>query len=203
MSAAHRILKSLHNRAAIAGRLGRGALLRLVRAGTLSSGRGLSVGPGVDLQIYGELQLGRNVTLSPGCFLSVGPNASLRLGDDVFVGRHTVIVAATSISIGLGTDIAEHCSIRDSDHAVLSEDRASGLSAASPVVIGRRCWIGAGVRILRGVVLGDGVTVGANAVVRESFGPDKLIAGIPARLIRDLRSKESASGNAARVGGSS
>jgi len=52
------------------------------------------------------------------------------------------------------------------------------------VKIGNHCWIGAGAIILKNVELGDGCVVGAGAVVTKSFPNGSVIAGVPARLIR-------------------
>ncbi len=46
--------------------------------------------------------------------------------------------------------------------------------------------IGGNVTILPGVVLGDNITVGANSVVTKSFEGNQVIAGVPAKVIRQL-----------------
>lgn len=55
---------------------------------------------------------------------------------------------------------------------------------ASPVTIGRGCWIGEKVSIMPGVVLGNKCVVGANSVVTKSFPDYCIIGGIPARIIK-------------------
>ena len=54
------------------------------------------------------------------------------------------------------------------------------------VTIGDNCWIGGGVTILPGVTLGDNVVVGAASVVTKSFPSNVVIAGNPAKVIREL-----------------
>jgi acetyltransferase-like isoleucine patch superfamily enzyme len=47
-------------------------------------------------------------------------------------------------------------------------------------------WIGAHVTILDGVRIGDGAIVGAHSLVRENVPPRTVVAGTPARIIREL-----------------
>jgi len=164
--------------------------MRATHANAWSVGSGFDVGTNVRIGLYGRMRIGKNVKLSDGCNLVVGPGAELHLGDDVFVGRNTVIAAGVSIRIGNGTDIAEHCTIRDADHALDPAERREGKATFSPISIGARSWLGAGVRVLKGSQLGEGVVVGANAVVRGSFESHSVVAGVPARIIRKLQGGE-------------
>jgi serine O-acetyltransferase len=50
--------------------------------------------------------------------------------------------------------------------------------------IGDDAFIGPGAAIFGDVELGDRVQVGANSVVTSSFGSDVVIAGAPARVVR-------------------
>lgn len=52
-----------------------------------------------------------------------------------------------------------------------------------PVIIGKKCWLGANVVILPGVTLGDNVIVAAGAVVTKSFPCDVILGGVPAKII--------------------
>jgi len=55
---------------------------------------------------------------------------------------------------------------------------------ASPIHIGKRCWIGANAVILPGVELGDDVIVAAGAVVNKSFPANSIVGGVPAKLLK-------------------
>jgi acetyltransferase-like isoleucine patch superfamily enzyme len=61
----------------------------------------------------------------------------------------------------------------------------------APIIIGRFCWMGMGAVILPGVSLGDFTIVGAGAIVTVSFPEGHcVIAGNPARVIKQLNRKE-------------
>lgn len=51
-------------------------------------------------------------------------------------------------------------------------------------VIGNDCWIGRDVVIMSGVKIGNGVIIGARALVTSDTPPFAIYAGIPAKLIR-------------------
>lgn len=51
-------------------------------------------------------------------------------------------------------------------------------------VIGDNVYVGTGAKLLGDIVIGNNVTIGANAVVLQSFPDKAVIAGVPARLIK-------------------
>ena len=65
----------------------------------------------------------------------------------------------------------------------------SGLTKGKPVTIGNRCFLGCNVVVMPGVQLGDNCVVGANSVVTKSFEAGSVIAGAPAKLLRNLAPK--------------
>lgn len=66
---------------------------------------------------------------------------------------------------------------------------ASAESSSEVPQIGNNCYIGPGAKIFGGIVIGDNVRVGANAVVNMSFHDGNCtIAGVPARKISDKTS---------------
>lgn len=92
--------------------------------------------------------------------------------------------ACEGIKIGAGTIWSFNVSMVSLDHDFNDYSKPT---SKGPILIGRRCWIGAGAVILSGVTLGDRTIVGANSVVNCSF-PDGnvIIAGVPAKIIRNI-----------------
>jgi acetyltransferase-like isoleucine patch superfamily enzyme len=97
-------------------------------------------------------------------------------------GAYIAVFDETTLHIGSGTIWAYNVCIQTADHV---PGRLSNYKKAS-VKIGRNCWLGNGVVITAGVELGDHVVVGANSVVTKSFPSNVVIAGVPAKVIRQI-----------------
>lgn len=154
-----------------------------------------------------KLKIGDNVTIKSS-FLSnlVGlysrtiiitraPGAEIVIGNNVGISGAT-IYARKGIYIGENTCIGGNSKILDNDfHPINQRDRilmlkdihggeARDLIPASPINIGKNCFIGCNSIILKGTQLGDGCVVGAGAVVSGKFVDNCVIAGNPAKIIK-------------------
>ena len=119
---------------------------------------------------------------------SAGPlDGKIVIGDHVYIGYFCMICAMNRVEIGDGCVFSDRVYIADQSHGLDPDGppiMRQPLNSKGPVIIGRRCFLGVGVCILPGVTLGDHCIVGANAVVTKSFPAYSLIAGNPARLIK-------------------
>ena len=80
------------------------------------------------------------------------------------------------------------CTIVDTDHHSVEVDRrGSGADVASrPIVIGRNVWVAGAAAVLKGVTIGDDSVVGYGAVVTTDVPAGVVVAGNPARVVRNL-----------------
>ena len=60
-----------------------------------------------------------------------------------------------------------------------------GYCNAKPVRIGNHVWIGENSMVLKGVAIGDGAVVAASSVVTRDVPPRCLVAGAPAKVVRE------------------
>jgi acetyltransferase-like isoleucine patch superfamily enzyme len=133
------------------------------------------------VQLGGRCSVQGLFRLFTGSTVIVGSNARLRLGSG-YINNDVTISCFSDISIGHDAAIGPDVFIRDSDsHAIVGSSRPSTL----PIVIGDHVWIGARALILKGVSIGDGAIVAAGSVVTRDVAPGTLVAGSPARYIRD------------------
>jgi acetyltransferase-like isoleucine patch superfamily enzyme len=140
------------------------------------------------------LMLGNgSVQVGPKCVIdrdvTVECRGSLIVGSRSVVGHHVTIGVRESVRIGSDCLIAEMVSIRDHDHGFLDTSRPMWQQAAltAPIVIEDDVWIGSKATITRGVRIGQGAIVGANAVVVHDVPAGAIVGGIPARIIREQR----------------
>lgn len=155
------------------------------------------------------LNIGENVTIkssfmsnlvglySRTIIVTRSKDAKILIGSNVGISGAT-IYSRKEITIGDNTAIGGNTKILDNDfHPIEAETRlkllndvhggdADDLIPAKPIHIGKNCFIGCNSIILKGTELGDGCVVGAGAVVCGKFPPNSVIAGNPAKIIREL-----------------
>ena len=122
-----------------------------------------------------------SVALFPPFYSEFGKN--LTLGRGVFINIGCRFQDTGGITIGDGTLIGHGSTLTTLNHSVDPDKRADMTPA--PIVIGRKVWLGASVTVVPGVTIGDGAIVGAGAVVTRDVPPNAIVAGVPARIIRE------------------
>lgn len=110
-------------------------------------------------------------------------NAVLELGAS-YINSGSQIRCMESIKIGNGCAIARNVMIMDFDaHPITYADGTTNC-ITKPIVIEDNVWIGVGSIILKGVTIGKGAIVGAGSVVTKDVPSNSIVAGNPARVIK-------------------
>ena len=137
---------------------------------------------------YGRLVLGRFVHLGVDTALRCH-EGTLSLGDKSVLARDVSINCYLDVEIGDCALIADNVYISDFDHkfADLRVPIKDQGIAKSRVRIDRDVWLGTKVTVSRGVHIGEGAVVGANAVVTRDLPAFSVAVGVPARVIKDRR----------------
>lgn len=119
-----------------------------------------------------------------GATIQIFKNATLSLGKG-FINSNSVIACAKEITIGDGATIARGVYIYDCDFHSIVDNEDNILNNSSPINIGKHVWIGVNATILKGVNIGEGAIIGAGAVVNENVPPYCIVAGNPAKIVRE------------------
>jgi len=112
------------------------------------------------------------------------PGGHLEIGDNVFINYGSSLVASNHVKIGNDALIGTHVMVMDCDfHNV--EDK-SWDTTGSPIVIEDRAWLGNRSIILKGVTIGHDAVVAAGSVVTRDVPPRTVVAGVPAKVVREF-----------------
>lgn len=126
--------------------------------------------------------------LSQICIIVAKNGGKIEINEGVCMSGCT-LYAMDSITIGRNTDIGSGCKIIDNDFHPLPYSQRHPKEQLDkvnkrPIKIGEGCFIGANSIILKGTTLGNNVVVGAGSVVSGTFPDNVIIAGNPAKVIK-------------------
>lgn len=123
-------------------------------------------------------EYGVNIHVGKGCFVNFNCTfldvAPINLGDNVWLGANVTLATP--------------------NHPFIAEERLPSdypdghhdLEYASPITIKDNCWICSSATICGGVTIGENSIVAAGAVVNRDVPPNSIVAGVPAKVIRQI-----------------
>jgi len=106
-------------------------------------------------------------------------------GRDCFVNFGCTFLALGGITIEDDVFIGPHCVLATEYHPENPETRHSLLT--KPIVVKRNAWLGANVTVLAGVTIGENAIVAAGSVVTKDVPDNMVVAGSPAKVIREIK----------------
>lgn len=161
-----------------------------------------------------DIYLGQNCKIDPYCFLKrEGPNGKLQIGNDVTIKRYSHISAkGLTIEIKENSYIGYNNWIGGRGNINIDQNFISGMNVViissnhdyyninvpyhkgeeikGDITIGKNVWIGANSVVLPGVSIGDNSVVSAGSIVAHNFPANVLIAGNPAKEIKNIKRKQ-------------
>ena len=144
---------------------------------------GITIGEGTFVMHHAELHVYNFRDL---------PHAGIRIGKDSLIGEFNVIRGQGGVTIGDRVYTSPLVQIAAVDHVFDDPARPfveQGITAQG-ITIEDDVWIGGGAIITDGVKVGQGSVVAAGAVVTSDVPPHVVVAGVPARVIRQIGEKK-------------
>ena len=134
---------------------------------------------------------------NPLCWIAGSP----AIGEGTWIGAFTLIDGLGGLKIGKGCNISSGAQIlsHSTVRRCVSERRHADIDR-SPTEIGDFVFVGANAVVQMGARIGDHSVIGAGAVVLEDsvIPPYSLVAGVPARVVRDIRGEVESWGRESR-----
>jgi acetyltransferase-like isoleucine patch superfamily enzyme len=139
------------------------------------------------------IEIGERTIVMHGAVLHVYnfrgiPRSGIFIGDDSLIGEYTVIRGQGGVVLGDRVYTSPFTQILAVNHVFDDPSRPfvdQGITAQG-IVIEDDVWLGAGAIVTDGVRIGRGAVVAAGAVVAEDVPAHTVVAGVPARVVREI-----------------
>ena len=148
----------------------------------VSVGKSLKLGINNHFIVYPKIKnfiLGDHVSLRNYIHIIVQNGAILEIGNNVFLNNQCSITCLDKISIGENTLFGENVKLYDHNHSYQRNENNLKIShsefTTAPISIGKNCWVGSNVVVLKGVEIGDNCIIGAGCVIHKNIPANSTI----------------------------
>ena len=114
-------------------------------------------------------------------------SGKLILHDGVFVNNSCSFNCMERIEVGNGTMMGEGVRFYDHDHVYTAEKIEKWQWSTAPIRVGRDCWIGSNVTILKGVTIGDNTIIGAGCLIRNDIPANSVVYNDGNLVVKERR----------------
>lgn len=124
-----------------------------------------------------RLKIGKRTTFRRFFNIYLGESGTIQIGQRCFFNHGCSINALSDIRIGDDCIFGENVKIYDHNHRFASNTdkvKEQGFSV-KPVTIGKECWIGSNVVLLKGASIGNNCVVGAGCIISEEIPDNTLV----------------------------
>lgn len=123
--------------------------------------------------------------IAKGTSIILYRNGILEVGDDFKANQNLMILCNKGIILEDSVLCGWNVTIRDHDgHDILDENNKV-INKDSQVIIRENVWLGSYVSVYKGVEIGSGTVVGGNSIVTKNTGDNRVVAGVPGRVLRE------------------
>ncbi|UUX33690.1 sugar O-acetyltransferase [Fundicoccus culcitae] len=134
--------------------------------------------------------VGEGCWIETPIYFDYGSNT--KIGKNFYANHGCTLLDVAPITIGDNVMFAPNVSLYTAGHPIDSAVRQSGLEFGKAITIGNGCWIGGGAIINPGITVGDNAIVASGAVVTKDVPENVIVAGNPARVLREINADDKA-----------
>lgn len=115
---------------------------------------------------------------------------NIEIGENFYSNHNLTILDCNKVKFGDNIFIGPNCSFYCALHPLDMKTRNKGLEYAKPITVGNNVWLGGNVVVLAGVTIGNGAVIGAGSVVTKDVPDNVVVAGNPAKIIKEIKQDE-------------
>lgn len=137
----------------------------------------------------GAFQIGKETTFRKNFSLYLERGAKIEIGRDCFFNNGCSLNVLKKIKIGDGCIFGENVKIYDHNHRFADSDKKikeQGYSV-SELNIGKHCWFGSNVVILKGANIGDNCVIGAGCIISGKIESNTLVKPKQDYIMEEIR----------------
>lgn len=126
-----------------------------------------------------KISFGKNINLRNYIHFIVQENAELYIGNNVFMNNFCSVNCLESITIEENTLFGENVKLYDHNHDYQRNNKTLKVEHSkfktAPIKIGRNCWLGSNVTVLKGVTIGDNCIIGAGCTIAKDVPANSTV----------------------------
>ena len=177
-------------------------------------GKNVMFGTNIVLRHPKKISIGDNTVIDDNCVLDAKGegNNGIFIGRNVFIGRNSILYCQNGdIYIDDHTNIGSNCQIFSAKFVKIGKKVLVGAYSyfvggghkfdninipmidqgreAKGIILKDDVWVGAGVKVLDGLIVNESSILGTGAVVTKDVPMYSIVGGIPAKVIKDRRER--------------
>lgn len=176
------------------------------------TGKNLIIGRSVVIRHPKKITIGDNVTIDDYCFIDARGSGEdgIVLEDEIIINRNSSLYAkGGGIRLGRRTSLGSYSHITSLEKVELGDSVLTGggcyfssgtysfentdlavmdqtIYSKGPIIVGKNCYFGAKSTVVGGLTIGSNAIIGAGSVVLKDIPSKVVVAGVPAKIIKEL-----------------
>lgn len=137
-----------------------------------------------------KISLSERISSDGRLTVIVGNDADLEIGKYVYFNERAMISCQKKIEIGYNCKFGPNVTIIDNDHCFNANNGVNSGLVSTPIIIGKNCWIGSNVVILRGSIIEDNCIIGAGCIIKGTISKGSIVTQERQQHVKTIETEE-------------